>query len=57
MVTRGQSGDDMAALLKPYDDMITKLTPAQVQQAARQYFNLNNMARFVLLPEGPRTVP
>jgi predicted Zn-dependent peptidase len=37
--------------------MIRTLTPAQVQAAARQFFNLNNYARFVLMPEGTRPVP
>jgi len=37
--------------------MIAKLTPAQVQQAARMFFNTNNVARFVLLPEGTKPVP
>jgi hypothetical protein len=57
IVTRGQTGDDVAALLAPYDAMIANLTPAQVQQAARMFFNTNNVARFVLLPEGAKAVP
>jgi len=57
IMSREQTGDDIAALLGPYDDMIRKLTPAQVQQAAKLYFNMNNYARFVLLPEGTKTVP
>jgi zinc protease len=57
MMSRGQSGDDMAALLGPYDAMIKNLTPAQIQAAARQYFRLENVARFVLLPEGAKPVP
>jgi predicted Zn-dependent peptidase len=31
--------------------MVKKLTPAMIQQAAKQYFNTSNYARFVLLPE------
>jgi len=57
IMSREQSGDDVAALLAPYDEMIRTLTPAQVQAAARQFFNLNNYARFVLMPEGTRPVP
>jgi zinc protease len=57
IISRGQTGEDVAALLAPYDAMIAKLTPAQVQQAARMFFNTNNVARFVLLPEGTRPVP
>ena len=34
-----------------YDEMIRKLTPQQIQAAAKQYFNTSNYARFVLLPE------
>ena len=55
--SREQTGDDLAALLAPYDDMIRKLTPAQVQQAARAYFNLGNYTRVVLMPEGTTPVP
>ena len=57
IITRGQTGDDVAALLAPYDAMIASLTPAQVQQAARMFFNTNNVARFVLLPEATKPVP
>ena len=57
IISRGQTGEDVAALLAPYDAMIAKLTPAQVQQAARMFFNTNNVARFVLLPEGAKPVP
>jgi zinc protease len=57
ILSREQNGDDVAALLAPYDDMIRKLTPAQVQQAARAYFNLNNYTRVVLMPEGTKPVP
>jgi predicted Zn-dependent peptidase len=48
---RDQSGEDIAGLLEPYDRMIRNLTPAQIQQAARLYFDTKNYARFVLLPE------
>ena len=48
---RDQAGEDIAGLLEPYDRMIRNLTPAQIQQAAKLYFDTKNYARFVLLPE------
>ena len=48
---RDQAREDIAGLLEPYDRMIRNLTPAQIQQAARLYFDTKNYARFVLLPE------
>jgi zinc protease len=48
---RDQAGEDIAGLLEPYDRMIRNLTPAQIQQAARVYFNPKSYQRFVLLPE------
>jgi zinc protease len=51
IAARDQAGEDLAGLLAPYDELIRQLTPAQIQQAARQYFNTKNYARFVLLPE------
>jgi zinc protease len=52
ILARDQAGEDLAGLGSAYDDMVKRLTPAQLQQAARQYFNTTNYARFVLLPEG-----
>ena len=57
IIAREQNGDDLSAMTTPYDEMIKKLTPAQVQAAARTYFNTKNMARFVMLPEGAKLVP
>jgi zinc protease len=51
IAARDQAGEDIAGLGAPYDEMIKKLTPAQIQAAAKQYFNVSNYARFVLLPE------
>ena len=51
IASRDQAGEDVAGLLEPYDRMIRNLTAAQVQQAARLYFDTRNYARFVLLPE------
>jgi zinc protease len=48
---RDQNGEDPAGLLAPYDELVKKLSAAQIQQAARQYFDTANYARFVLLPE------
>jgi zinc protease len=51
---RDQAGEDLGGLLAPYDEMIRKLTPALIQQAARQYLDTKNFAKFVLLPEAPK---
>ena len=48
---RDQAGEDLGGLGPAYDEMVKKLTPAMIQQAARKYFNTTNYARFVLLPE------
>ena len=46
-----QHGEDMTALLTYKDEVVKKLTAEDVQKAAQQYFNRENYARFVLLPE------
>ena len=51
IASRDQAGEDVTGLLEAYDRMVRSLTPAQVQQAARLYFDTRNYARFVLLPE------
>ncbi len=48
---RDQAGEDLAGLGIAYDEMVRKLTAADLQKAARHYFNTTNYARFVLLPE------
>jgi zinc protease len=48
---RDQAGEDPAGLLGAYDQMVKSLTPAQIQQAAKLYFDTKNYLRFVLLPE------
>jgi len=48
---RDQAGEDLAGLGPAYDEMVKKLTPAMIQAAAKKYFDTNNYARFVLLPE------
>jgi Predicted Zn-dependent peptidases len=54
---REQAGEDVAGLLGPYDAMIRNLTASQIQDAAKKYFDVNNYARFVLLPENGKTTP
>jgi len=49
IVGRDQAGEDIVGLLD--DTAVRGLTPAQIQAAARQYLDLGNYARFVLLPE------
>ena len=57
IMSRDQAGEDFAGLLAPYDDMVRKLTAADLQNAAKQYFNMKNYARFLLLPETPKATP
>jgi zinc protease len=54
---RDQAGEDLAGLGSLYDEMVKRLTPAQVQAAAKQYFDMANYARFVLLPENSPVKP
>jgi zinc protease len=49
IVGRDQAGEPMAGILD--DASIKAITPASIQAAAKQYLDLNNYARFVLLPE------
>ena len=51
---RDQAGEDLAGLGPAYDEMVRSLTPADLQKAARLYFNTSNYARFVLLPENQK---
>ena len=53
IAARDQAGEDLAGLGPAYDEMVRKLTAADLQRAARLYFNTSNYARFVLLPEKP----
>ena len=57
ILARDQAGEDIAGLLGPYDEMLKNLTAAQIQAAAKKYFDVNNYARFVLLPENGKTTP
>jgi zinc protease len=55
IIARDEAGEDLAGLTSVYDEMVKRVTPAQLQQAAKQYFDMANYARFVLLPEGKST--
>jgi zinc protease len=57
IMSRDQNGDDIAGVLARYDAMVKGLTAAQIQQAAKRYFNTKNYVRIVLLPEGPKPTP
>jgi len=52
IIARDEAGEDLGGLTSQYDEMVKQLTAAQLQQAAKQYFNTSNYAKFVLLPEG-----
>ena len=57
ILARDQAGEDIAGLLGAYDEMLKNITPAQIQAAAKKYFDTANYARFVLLPENGKTTP
>ena len=57
ILARDEAGEDMAGLTTAYEEMIKAITPATIQAAAKQYFNVDNYARFVLLPESGKTTP
>ena len=52
IIARDEAGEDLAGLTSQYDDMVKQLKAAQLQQAAKEYFNTSNYAKFVLLPQG-----
>ncbi|HVG43336.1 MAG TPA: insulinase family protein, partial [Longimicrobium sp.] len=52
IAARDQAGEDIAGVLGPQQELIARLSPAQVQAAAREYLNTGRYARFVLLPAG-----
>lgn len=51
IMAREQAGEDIGGLLGAYDEMVRKLSAAQIQEAAKRYLDTANYARFVLLPE------
>ena len=57
VLARDQAGEDIGGLLDAYDAMVKNLTAAQIQNAAKTYFNESNYARFVLLPENSKSNP
>jgi zinc protease len=57
IAARDQAGEDIAGLGDAYTAMIQRVTPDALQQAAKQYFNTANYAKFVLLPEGSPHAP
>ncbi len=57
ILARDAAGEDIAGLGDAYNDMIKNLTAAQIQAAAKRYFDTNNYARFVLLPVEPKPTP
>ncbi|HEX7939154.1 MAG TPA: hypothetical protein VF483_09205, partial [Gemmatimonadaceae bacterium] len=57
IVTRDEYGEDIAGLLAPYDALVKNISAAQIQDAAKRYFDTKNYARFVLLPEAAPPKP
>lgn len=54
IAARLRYGEDPAGLDSAYTQMIEALTGAQLQAAAKEYFNTRNYAKFVLLPESTK---
>ncbi len=52
IAARLRAGEDIAGLGDPYTAMITALTAAELQAAAKTYLKTGNYARFELLPGG-----
>ncbi|MDB4876574.1 MAG: hypothetical protein JWM41_3020 [Gemmatimonadetes bacterium] len=57
ILAKDQNGEDVAAAQASYEAMIKKLTRADIQRAARQFVNMKNYVRVVLVPEGPKATP
>jgi predicted Zn-dependent peptidase len=55
ILARDAAHEDLGGLAAngPYDQMVKKLTAADIKAAARRYLDTSNYARFVLLPEAP----
>ena len=51
IINREQAGEDITGITAGYDALISNITPAMIQAAAKKYLNTANYARFVLLPE------
>lgn len=57
ILTRAQTGEDLSGITTPYDDLVKNISAESLQNAAKKYFDVNNYARFVLLPEQKPTTP
>lgn len=55
ILSRDQNGEDIAGMLAPYDDLVKAIDAELIMNAAKKYFDVNNHARFVLLPETKTT--
>jgi zinc protease len=55
IVSREQNNEDLAGMLQPYDDLVNAIDANLIMNAAKKYFDMNNYARFVLLPETKTT--
>ncbi len=51
LMARARANEDIGGLGAPYDAFLKNLSAAQLQEAARKYFNTSNYMKFVLLPE------
>ncbi len=51
IMSRDQNGEDVAKAMATYEANIKKLTAADVQRAAKQFFNMKNYVRVALVPE------
>ena len=43
IMARDQAGEDIAGCSAPYDAMVKALTPAQIQDAAKKYFDMTQL--------------
>ena len=55
LVALDQAGEDLGGILD--ESALRNLTPAQIQAAAKQYLDVSNYLRFVLLPEAKPATP
>ena len=55
IMSRDQNNEELAGMLQPYDDLVKAIDANTIMNAAKKYFDMNNYARFVLLPETKTT--
>jgi zinc protease len=55
IMSRDQNKEELAGMLQPYDDLVKAIDANTIMNAAKKYFDMNNYARFVLLPETKTT--